>query len=196
MLTEFSQSVEDGGLFFGQFKTKTFINKKKCEIQVRKKLYFLERSWEIDVCREPIHIKEHAWWNLNVYKRSQICSNHSKTDYCLSLKRLLALMQDKVLVFSPGESEDSSSIYGKNHCAYELLKSYLEEGQIFSTKKMEVPIRPFSKTPIFSPEEKEDQENKKVDIPTTSEEVEPKEIEPPTVQEVQEAQETPQEPSF
>ncbi len=133
VMGEFKSEVYDGGLLFGKFKTRLTIDKNKCLLLITKKRFITEK-WIIDVCREPIHIKFEKWGRLNVLKRINMCSEQKKsTDYCDSYSDLISFIEDQGLIFAPGDRHDIKSAHGQIYCAYSLIKSYLNNGELFST---------------------------------------------------------------
>lgn len=109
------------------------IHKSLCVITIEhEKLKFFNKKWEIDVCREPVHIKSGSK-DVEVIKRPLNCSGESKGhEFCTTMQDIFTLVQDDGLIFANGEKEDLSSDHGKVYCNFLLVKKYLEEGFVLS----------------------------------------------------------------
>ncbi len=128
------------GELFGLLKHEFRINKERCLIKVEKKRV-LGKSWVIDVCREPIHIKVEDKGSLTVHKRNGACSVQEAPDsYCEELAEILEGMQDDGLIFAKGERDNLSSSHGQVYCSYLLAKNYLQSGLVFSPNKADINI--------------------------------------------------------
>jgi hypothetical protein len=110
---------------------------------------FLKSRWEIDVCRGPVHIKSGAT-SVEVLKREGGCP--ADTDYCKEMENIFGIVQNDGLIFAPGDKEDLKTDHGMFYCGFELLKSYLEKGLVFSKS---LPVPP--STPLESPKQSEEQ---------------------------------------
>ncbi|MDP7319558.1 MAG: hypothetical protein QF441_03070 [Bacteriovoracaceae bacterium] len=127
----FVTSIENEERFFGLIRSVLTIKKEGCIIDVHYK-NILETSWLIDICREPIHIKESRFGNQSVFKRVGVCEGAVETDYCSSWKELHKTLQDYGLIFAQGEREKLETAHGKVYCSYLLAKKYLGQGVLFS----------------------------------------------------------------
>ncbi len=109
------------------------IHKSLCVITVEhEKLKFFNKKWEIDVCREPVHIKS-GTKDIEVIKRPANCVGESKGhEFCTTMQDVFNLVQDDGLIFANGEKEDLNSDHGKVYCGFLLMKKYLEEGFVLS----------------------------------------------------------------
>jgi hypothetical protein len=123
--------INHQGKFFGLLSNELVIEKKKCVISVSYK-NVLTTKWDVDICREPVHIKLLAKGNQNVFKKPKNCDN-SKQEYCNQAEELMSIIQDHGLIFAEGERETISSSHGKVYCISLLLDKYLNEGIIFSS---------------------------------------------------------------
>ena len=55
---------------FGLFEKKLTMTKSKCQIKIHHESYhWLKKGWEVDVCREPIHVKD-GIYSLEVLKKT------------------------------------------------------------------------------------------------------------------------------
>ena len=156
---DFSTSINHEGKFFGLIKNDLKIEKAQCNITITYKK-ILETSWEIDICREPIHMKVQSKGSQSVYKRDGSCEGES-SDYCEYLKDLISIIQDHGLIFAQGDREDFTSSHGQTYCTYRLLDLYLSDGKLFSKysenvnifKNYAKPVKPVSKIEIESRKE-------------------------------------------
>lgn len=126
----FNTSIEHDAYLFGLVKAKFDLKKDKCIIHVQYK-ELLEKSWTVDLCREPIHIKHKDKGTLTVFKKIKNCDK-SADKFCQSYRELIKVIQDYGLIFASGAREKLEESHGKVFCSYLLMKKYLEEGAIFS----------------------------------------------------------------
>lgn len=140
--SDFQTAVTHEGKFFGLIKNDLAIVKKQCQINITYKK-ILETEWEVDICREPIHMKVTSKASQSVYKRKGTC-DAKESDYCHYLEDLITIIQDHGLIFAEGDREDFSSSHGQTYCTYMLLKRYLVEGRLFS--KYDDNVRVFDST--------------------------------------------------
>ncbi len=127
--TEVSHKIKP----FGLLKNILAVKKDKCVFTVKQEKYkYLKKQWTVDICREPIHIK-YGVSAVDVFKRDGRCI--SSSDFCQSFSKLLKSIEDDGLIFAPGEREDLSSVHGQLHCSFLLIKSYLEDGVVYSRNK-------------------------------------------------------------
>ncbi len=160
----FEASVTHKGDFWGLMKNDLYLKKDVCEIVVKDK-GLLDSDWKVDVCREPIHIKETSKGSLSVYKRGGAkCDRNSSSEFCESWKNLKSTLEDKGLIFAEGEREKLSSAHGKIYCAYLLLKKHLDEGDLFS--KYQEPVDLYSDGNSLSSPVVEEVEEEKEKAPT------------------------------
>ena len=90
---------------------------KQEKIKDAEKLKFIKKKWEVDVCREPIHIKYGAG-TVDILKRKNRCPELGKTDFCESFVEMKEALLDDGLIFAKGEREDISSDHGRIYCSY------------------------------------------------------------------------------
>ncbi|GAB4017967.1 MAG: hypothetical protein Fur0010_18920 [Bdellovibrio sp.] len=108
------------------------LKKEGCVITLEHtKYFFVKRSWKIDVCREPVHIKQ-TGSSVNVLKRTHPCSEGDMTEYCTDYFQMREIIQDDGLIFAEGEKEDLNSDHGKVYCAYVLIDTHLQRGIVLS----------------------------------------------------------------
>ena len=116
---------------FGLFSRDITITKRRCAIKIQyKSYYFIKKGWNVDVCREPVHIKE-GMYSVEVLKRRGPCLGESSS-YCQAFQKIKQLIQDEGLIFAKGEKEDVFSEHGKVYCAYALINKYLAGEEILS----------------------------------------------------------------
>lgn len=130
----FDETVSHKVKPFGLLKNVLSVQKNKCVMTVRlEKFKYLKKQWNVDICREPIHIK-YGTEAVDVYKREGRCDN-ATGDFCQSFDKLLKALEDDGLIFAAGEREDLNSVHGKLYCSFLLMKSYLSDGVVYSRSK-------------------------------------------------------------
>ena len=136
LMSKFDTTIKQEGKFFGLLKQSLQISKDQCQIEiVFKKI--LETKWNIDICREPVHIKVTSNGSQSVYKKAMDCSKDrdQKDNFCIYWNELNMIIQDDGLIFAEGERETLDTSHGKTYCSYLLLKKYINDGVIFSKYK-------------------------------------------------------------
>jgi hypothetical protein len=131
---KFSVTLSHKGKFFGYPEHHFNISKDLCTIKVSYKTLF-EKSWEVDVCREPIHIKQIDKGSLTVIKMKKNCEKSMDSDFCKEANELLELIQDHGLIFAKGVKENINTDLGVIYCSYLLMHQYLIKANIFSVYK-------------------------------------------------------------
>jgi len=130
VLADFNSSVEITKLPFNLFKSSIMVSKSRCLLQVRKKSLF-SYEWKIDLCREPVHIKYSGLSGDDFYlKEKESCPNES--NYCANVAKVMDILEHESLIYAEGERETLLTDHGKFYCSFLLLKSYLNEGKVFS----------------------------------------------------------------
>lgn len=130
----FDAVVEHKAAPFGLSKNIVAVSKSDCSIMINhSKLKFIKNTWEIDVCREPVHIKIDEG-GVVVLKREAGCESGS-SEFCKELSIIEKVLQDDGLIFASGEKENISSDHGKIYCSYLLVKKYLRDGLVFNRGK-------------------------------------------------------------
>lgn len=129
----YSTTISHNGHPFGLTQNLITVEKEKCSLKINtEKLKFQKNSWEIDVCRGPVHIKE-GIGSVTVHKRIVDCQSNSEPDtFCDNYKKIDLYIQDFGLIFAKGEKEDLGSDHGKVYCASILLDEYLKVGTVLS----------------------------------------------------------------
>ena len=123
---------------FGWIKTRLGIRKDKCILRVEhRKLKFIQKTWTIDVCREPVHIKQ-GTSSVKVLRREGRCPRD--TDFCEQLNIIEEVVQNDGLIFAEGEKETLSSDHGKAYCSFLLIEKYLRDGVVLSRSSSDVDI--------------------------------------------------------
>lgn len=136
---EYKTEITHEGKFFGLIKNDLKIEKSHCHIKVTYK-NILETVWNIDLCREPIHMKITSKGSQSVYKREGKTCDTKKSDYCRYWNELDGIIQDHGLIFAKGDREDLNSPHGQTYCVNLLLKKYLAKGFLFSKYSENVDI--------------------------------------------------------
>ena len=116
---------------FGLFDKRLSMAKNKCQIKIHHESYeWIKKGWVVDICREPVHIKD-GIYSLDVLKKTGPCPDQN-SEFCTSFQQIERIIQDDGLIFAEGEKEDFSSPHGKLYCLYALLNKYLKRGEILS----------------------------------------------------------------
>lgn len=166
--SDYTTIISHQGEFFGLLKTSLYLEKRGCLLKVKyKKL--IETAWDIDFCREPIHVKVKDKGSLYVHKRAKKCKSGDPSEYCESIKELHDIIQDFGLIFAQGERESLSTDHGKAYCSHLLLKAYLYDGRVFSKYDEQVSLKKGTSKEHCEIPKKETSEP--VTPPATSEEV-------------------------
>ncbi len=133
LVDNFSPLVSHKGQPFGLFKTILKVEKQGCVITIDHEKYkYLKNRWIVDVCREPVHIKQGVT-ALEVIKREGLCSDKNlSSNYCESVSKILSIIQDDGLIFAEGEKENIKSDHGQVYCTFLLLKKYLKDGMVLN----------------------------------------------------------------
>lgn len=128
----FNVEVIHKGQPFGLLPVSLRVDKKDCTLSIyHEKLKFQKVQWEIDVCREPVHIKKGAG-AVEVIKNQGICAKNNKNAFCDETDRIFEVFQDDGLIFAEGAKEDFATDHGKLYCSYMLLKNYLSSLTVFN----------------------------------------------------------------
>lgn len=129
--SSFDITVSHKGQPFGLLPNILTISKNNCSIIItHQKMKYINKKWDIDVCREPVHIKSGSG-AVDVLKRLGNCQN-TKDEFCSKYSDLIQVLQDDGLIFAEGEKENLSSDHGRVFCAYQLAKYYLGAGTVLS----------------------------------------------------------------
>ena len=132
LIDEFETRISHPAFPMGLTETVLGAKKKECKITVtHKKLKFIKKKWEIDICRAPIHIKS-IGSSVEVFKKENHCENDSKDAFCSKVSKIKRLLEDDGLIFADGKKELLENDHGRIYCSYILVRHYLEKNQIFS----------------------------------------------------------------
>lgn len=116
---------------FGLLERSLSLKKEKCIIDVTSISYkFIKKSWQVDVCRSPIHIKK-TDGGVEVVKKEGACETSPSSDFCQESDNLIKALQDDGLIFAEGEKANLSDDHGKVNCAFLLLEEYLRKNRVF-----------------------------------------------------------------
>lgn len=136
----FETKVSHKGRPFGLADNILNIKKENCLIQMgHEKMRFLKQHWEIDVCRGPIHIKS-GTGAVDVARRSGKCSRTNDSAFCQELRELESVLQNDGLIFAAGAKEKLADPHGMVYCTYLILRKYLRDGAILSSKESSAKI--------------------------------------------------------
>lgn len=125
--SRFEVEVSHKGFPFGLLENKLKVEKEGCVFDIEHtKFKYYKRSWKIDVCRGPVHIKQTSG-AVTILKRISECGTR-KDEYCKEYETIKMLLQDDGLIFADGEKDEISSDHGRIYCAFLLTNSYLNQG--------------------------------------------------------------------
>lgn len=168
--SSFQTKVSHKGQPFGLAENILDIKKENCLVQIdHEKMRFLKQSWEIDVCRGPIHIKS-GTGAVDVARRSGRCSRTDDSAFCEELRTLESVLQNDGLIFAAGAKEEINDPHGMVYCTYLLLQKYLRDGVILSSGESSAHID--LGTGFYDADENEDERPKNPSMPPVSEEAE------------------------
>ena len=138
---QFEASTTGKGSLFGLLKQDLNIDKKDCVLTIKdKKYFFIETTWKVDICREPIHLKVEKYKNTSVFKKERKCTQDSSGEFCQKTEELLNIIRDIGLIFAQGNRQSLDSAHGKTYCTYLLLKEYLNSDSVFVSNQEQVYI--------------------------------------------------------
>ena len=110
---------------FGIGERKLRIEKRDCDIEIEyQSVQHLTTFWKVDICREPVHIKE-GNKSVEVIQKDNDCKGSEESSFCEKKETILELIKNEGLIFAAGAREDFASDHGKTFCSYLLLKYYL-----------------------------------------------------------------------
>ncbi len=127
----FDVSVTHKAAPFGLLTKTISISKNECEIEVRHNEYkYLNKSWIIDICRDPIHVKDTST-SMDVYRKEGEC-HATSNDFCNEYKTIRKIIEDDGLIFAQGAKNNLDVDHGKIFCASTLIESYLNDNNVFN----------------------------------------------------------------
>lgn len=116
---------------FGLLSKTLHVEKKDCQITIgHNEFKYRNRSWLVDVCREPIHIKQNAD-SVEVIRKISECKTTSD-DFCKEYQTIKRIVQDDGLIFAEGDKTELAADHGKAYCVYLLLNEYLDNSVIMT----------------------------------------------------------------
>lgn len=132
---DFETSVNKAIDPFGYFYKTLNVKKENCNVTIEIiKAKYLNSKWQIDICREPIHIKFGK--NLqNVVRKNQNGCDNNKNEYCQTYREIKEILENNGLIYGEGIRENLSSQHGMIYCSYLLINQYLNNNIIFSYEK-------------------------------------------------------------
>lgn len=127
----FEVSVTHKSFPFGLLSKTISIEKKNCELTVTHNEWkYLNNKWVVDICRDPIHIKNDVG-SMDVLRKVTPCTS-SKSDFCNEYTKIKRKVEDDGLIFASGEKSDLASDHGKVFCSYILMNEYLNKSVVFN----------------------------------------------------------------
>lgn len=129
--SNFTSEIIHKADIFGLLERKLVISKDGCQIDIsHEKFKYLKKSWTIDICRGPVHLKK-TLGSVDVIKRIEMCDK-SRDEFCKEYQTLKKIIQDDGLIFAQGEKENLSSDHGRVYCSFLVLNAYLNDGVVFN----------------------------------------------------------------
>ena len=117
---------------FGLLSKTLGIKKSNCNITISYDRYkYLKTIWEVDICRDPVHIKERTR-TTEVIRKINECTN-VKSTFCNEFLTIKKVIEDNGLIFATGDKSILSSDHGKVYCSYLLMNRYLDKNLVFNT---------------------------------------------------------------
>ncbi len=131
-ISNFDVAVTHKSFPFGLLTKNISIKKKKCNLKVSFNRYkYLNSSWEVDICRDPVHIKE-TTRTTDVIRKINECTN-VKNSFCKEYLTIKKIIEDNGLIFAKGNKSNLDSAHGKVYCSYLLLNRYLDKNLVFNS---------------------------------------------------------------
>lgn len=134
LAADFSVHVSHQAFPFGLNERRLSIHKERCVLTIEHhSFWFIDKKWEVDICRAPIHIKS-GTRSVRVILKEESCQAASATgqQFCQQSADLMKLIESDGLIFADGERERLDYDHGKVYCTYLLLDRYLSAGKIYS----------------------------------------------------------------
>lgn len=140
--SEFDEKIESKFGLFNMFSQYVFIKKSSCEIKISFHR-FSPSSYEINFCKNLIHIKRNGFLGEDIYYRKDIsCQLKPNRPFCQTIKSLFEQTEMIALTYAKGEKTDLSTAYSKVYCVNKILRYYLHKGvvldQSFTGKLFEI----------------------------------------------------------
>ena len=135
ILTSFKKKIQLPNKYFGIFKRELFLSKERCLMSLKYKYSFWFSQWEIDLCRDPIHVRYENFFGPELIRKDGECDKGQKNSFCQTLSNLHDLIDNELLIYSEGERDQISSGHGTAYCLDLLFKSYLVRNFSFSMEQ-------------------------------------------------------------
>ena len=132
LMQDFEVSITQPSKFLQFLMPTISLKKAACELTIEKKRWKWAKTWIVDVCRGPVHIKFQNFRSAAWMKKASCYGQEKSDQFCRGYQQIMQLIQEDGLIYAPGERDDLSSDHGKTYCLYLLAKSYLDEGKLFS----------------------------------------------------------------
>ena len=130
--SNYNVEVKHKAFPFGLLSKTLEMKKEKCSIEISFNRYkYLNSKWEIDICRNPVHIKETSR-TTNVIRKVNECTN-VKNKFCNEYLNIKKVIEDNGLIFAKGDKSELDSSHGKVYCTYLLINRYLDKNLVFNS---------------------------------------------------------------
>ncbi len=176
---KFEVDIEKEGLFFGMIPYRFKIIKDRCEVKIQYQEY-TPVSWEVDLCREPVHLKKTDWFGLKILKKEKNCKGVT-SPFCDQWSLMMGTLRDEALILAKGERDSLETDHGKIYCLFHLLQAYGDYDYIFSFHKdVDIDIFSLSKDKLLEkcdlPEKEEKASQLELEQVETSTGIEPEAV--------------------
>jgi hypothetical protein len=133
----FSKNVELPKKFFGVFKRDIMMTKERCILSLRYKYSFWFSKWEVDICRDPIHVRYENFFGPELLRKDGECEKNSQGVFCQKWKELQSIIDNELLIYAEGERDQLNSLHGTSYCLDLLFKGYLSKNFSFSMETLQ-----------------------------------------------------------
>ena len=131
LMQDFSFAIKRPSRLLDFFTPTLTLTKNGCELTIEQRWRWA-KTWVVDVCRGPVHIKFQQYRHVARMKKES-CQGSSRPDkFCQEYQKLMDLIKEEGLLYAAGERDDLLSDHGKTYCLYLLANSYLGDGKLFS----------------------------------------------------------------
>ncbi len=128
----FSKQILLPAKYLGIFKREISLSKERCLLSLKFKSSFWFSKWEVDLCRDPIHLRYENFLGPELFRKNVSCIKGYSDQFCDSAAKLKEVIQNELLLFAEGERDQLSTSHGTSYCLNLLFASYLEKDFSFS----------------------------------------------------------------
>ena len=132
IVANFSKQIFLPAKYLGIFKREISLAKDRCLLSLKFKSSFWFSKWEVDLCRDPIHLRYENFLGPELFRKNTSCLKGQSDQFCDSAAKLKEVIQNELLLFAEGERDQLSTSHGTSYCLNLLFASYLEKDFSFS----------------------------------------------------------------